>query len=70
MAARLRFAPSLEWRDILVRVHGTTATLFGHVPSEHERELAQILARSVEGITHVKNELSVQSVPEWIRDAS
>lgn len=59
VAATLRLAPSLEDREILVMVNGQDVTLLGRVPSEAEKELASILARSVEGITHVRNELAI-----------
>ena len=59
VAATLRLAPSLGDREILVMVHGQDVTLLGRVPSEAEKELASILTRSVEGITHVRNELAI-----------
>ena len=59
VVARFRFSPSLVNREITVEVHGESAVLRGQVGSEEERELAVVLARSVEGITHVRDELAV-----------
>lgn len=70
VAARLRLAPSLEWRDILVRAQGEDIFLQGHVPSVEEKELARILSLSVEGVRAVYNELAVQDAPDWVHRAS
>jgi hypothetical protein len=51
----------LQKTEIAVAVHGAEATLTGSVGTPAERDLAEQLARSVDGIRRVDNRLAVSS---------
>lgn len=47
-------------RSINVDTHGTVVTLKGQVDSEETKKRAEAVARRVNGVTEVKNELTVK----------
>ena len=54
----------LKARKIDIGVDNNTATLYGEVYSDIEKELAENIALGIEGIDSVKNNLTVVSAPE------
>ena len=62
IAATLRRVPQIARRStIRVAVQNETAILRGEVATQHDRELAENLARLEPGVWDVKNELVVRS---------
>ena len=54
---QLKESADLDASDVSVVVRNRSATLFGTVPSEAERELAQRITREISGVIEVTNRL-------------
>jgi len=61
---RLKASPELDASDLSVVVRNRSATLFGSVATEAERNLAQHLATEISGVIQVTNRLKVTTVKE------
>jgi osmotically-inducible protein OsmY len=61
---QLRASPELESTDVSVVVRNRSATLFGSVTSEAQRNLAQRLATEISGIIEVTNRLKATTAKE------
>ena len=62
------FSEHLNNFDIDAEVQGETATLKGNVSSEVEKDLAEEIALSVEGVKQVKNQLTINPDAKKQRD--
>ena len=56
----LAIEPGVSTRDVNVRTDHGTVTLMGEVRSEADRQLAAKIAKDVEGVEQVRNELRVR----------
>jgi osmotically-inducible protein OsmY len=61
---RLKANPELDARDVSVVVRNRSATLFGSLPNEAQRSLAQRLASEVSGVIEVTNRLKATTTKE------
>ena len=61
---RLQGSPDLRASDVSVVVRNRSATLFGSVPTELERNLAQHVTAEISGVIEVTNRLKVTAVKE------
>jgi osmotically-inducible protein OsmY len=59
---RLKASPKLDASDLSVVVRNRSVTLFGSVPTEVERSLAQHLAAEISGVIEVTNRLKATAV--------
>ena len=59
----LRATGYLALRNLSVIVKGDLANLRGHVPSYHQKQVAQSVAQRVPGIARVVNSVEVLSIP-------
>jgi osmotically-inducible protein OsmY len=61
---QLKASPDLDSSDLSVVVRNRSATLFGSVGSEAERNLAQLIATEISGIIEVTNRLKARTAKE------
>jgi osmotically-inducible protein OsmY len=61
---QLKATPELDSSDLSVVVRNRSATLFGSVGSEAERNLAQLIATEISGIIEVTNRLKARTAKE------
>jgi osmotically-inducible protein OsmY len=61
---RLKESPELNASDLSVVVRNRSATLFGSVPTESQRNAAQYLTAEISGVIEVTNRLKVTAVKE------
>jgi osmotically-inducible protein OsmY len=61
---RLKGSSELDASDLSVVVRNRSATLFGSVPTEAERNLAQHLATGISGVIQVTNRLKATTAKE------
>jgi|GEM_PF-2122149 len=79
--ARLRDSAYLALRTVGSRYHDGVLTLWGSVPSDYLKQLAQVIVADLEGVRKVANEIEVREcsnrgepeprVPiaaDWLRD--
>jgi osmotically-inducible protein OsmY len=60
--ALLRQASYAELRHITCRLHDGVLTLRGRVPSYYLKQTAQVLLRSIDGVSKINNQLEVISL--------
>jgi osmotically-inducible protein OsmY len=61
---QLKANPELDARDVNVVVRNRGATLFGSVPNEAQRNLAQGVASEISGVIEVTNRLKATTAKE------
>jgi osmotically-inducible protein OsmY len=61
---QLKASPQLDASDLSVVVRNRSATLFGTVPSEGQRNLAQQIATEISGVIEVTNRLKARAAQE------
>lgn len=59
ITARFTHHPDLDAKQIEVSIEQGKASLLGRVPDAASKQLAETLARSVEGVADVRNDLQV-----------
>jgi osmotically-inducible protein OsmY len=61
---QLKASPELDASDLSVVVRNRSATLFGSVPTEAQRNVAQRIATEISGIIEVTNRLKAATPQE------
>jgi len=61
---QLKASPELDASDLSVVVRNRSATLFGSVPTEAQRDVAQRIATEISGIIEVTNRLKAATAQE------
>lgn len=61
---QLKASPELDASNVSVVVRNRSATLFGSIPTEAQRNLAQRLATEISGVIEVTNRLKATTAQE------